>query len=95
MTIPHPPTAPSAKGRLMRRIVGLALLVGIFFVVLWMTIFNATTAAIVSLGLGGGVAVAGASSNAFGDILETILQALFGVLAPIGSAIAAVFNIFD
>lgn len=89
MTVPTE-KYPSMASRVFRRILGASLLALLFFVVLWMTVFNAMSAAIVSAALGGGALVASSSSDVFGGILEAILEAIGGALA----AIASVFS-FD
>ena len=89
MTVPTE-KYPSMASRVLRRILGASLLALLFFVVLWMTVFNAMSAAIVSAALGGGALVASSSSDVFGGILEAILEAIGGALA----AIALVFS-FD
>jgi hypothetical protein len=89
MTVPTE-KYPSMASRVLRRILGASMLALLFFVVLWMTVFNAMSAAIVSAALGGGALVASSSSDVFGGILEAILEAIGGALA----AIASVFS-FD
>jgi hypothetical protein len=81
---------PSPAIRMARRLAGALLLGGLAFVVLWLTVFNAVSAALVGAGIGGGAIVAASSSDVFSALLEAVLDAIVGVIG----AIAALFS-FD
>jgi len=97
MTAPTPPpegpaprTDPNGahpKSGIARRIAGAAVIAAVVFGLLWYTIFNAVTAALVASG-GTVVLLAGASAS---DTLETVFEMISNVLLAILAAIAAVF----
>lgn len=74
---------PSSTSRLLRRIAGAVVLSGLAFLVLWLTVFNAVSAALVSAAVGGGAIVAASSSDVFGGLLEAVLDAIAGVFSAI------------
>jgi hypothetical protein len=77
---------------LARRIGGATLIAALVFGLLWYTIFNAVTAALVASG-GTVVLLAGASAS---DTLETIFETIANILLAIVGAIADFFtSIFD
>ena len=92
MTAPDPTTKARTKFGLARRIGGATLIAALVFGLLWYTIFNAVTAALVASG-GTVVLVAGASTS---DTLETIFETIANILLAIVGAIADFFtSIFD
>lgn len=85
---PKPDTnGAQAKSGIVRRIAGAALLAALVFGLLWYTVFNAVTAALVASG-GTVVLLAGASAS---DTLETVFEMIANVLLAILGAIVAVF----
>jgi len=72
---------------MLRRAGAGVLIAAVVFGLLWYTIFNAVTAALVASG-GTVVLLAGASAS---DTLETIFEMISNVLLAILAAIAAVF----
>jgi hypothetical protein len=76
---------PSPTIRMVRRLAGALLLGGLAFFVLWLTVFNAVSAALVGAGIGGGAIIAGSSSDVFGGLLEAVLDAIAGVISAIAS----------
>jgi hypothetical protein len=76
-----PPPTPAS--RLLRRVLGAAALGTITFVVLWLTVFSAVSAALVSAGVGGGAILAASSSDVFSGLLEAVLDAIAGVFSAI------------
>jgi hypothetical protein len=81
------PNDAQPKSGIARRIAGAAVIAAVVFGLLWYTIFNAVTAALVASG-GTVVLLAGASAS---DTLETVFEMISNVLLAILAAIAAVF----
>mgnify|MGYP001420606791 CR=1 FL=1 len=98
MTTPAPTPEPAptpARSGLLRRIAGAAVITVLMFGLLWYTVFNAVTAALVASG-GTVVLLAGASaSDIVETIFETIANILLGILGAIAAAFAAVMSFFD
>jgi hypothetical protein len=88
-------TAPAKRSPVVRfiRRTAAALVLGlVFFVILWMTVFNAVTSAIVASG-GAVVLVAGASaSETFQSIFEAVAEAVLGVIGAIAEFFSSLFD---
>lgn len=74
---------PSPFSRQLRRIAGAAILAGLAFLVLWLTVFNFASAALISAGIGGGAILAAASSDVFSELLEAVLDAVAGAVSAL------------
>ncbi len=85
---------PSPASRLARRLAGAAVFGLLAFFVLWLTVFHAVAAALVSAGIGGGAIFAASSSDVFDGLLEAVLEAITGALAAIGGMLSSLFS-FD
>jgi gamma-glutamyl phosphate reductase len=91
MTEPASP-ARSAAVRFIRRTAAALLLGFVFFAILWMTVFNAVTSALVASG-GAVVLVAGSSaSETFQSIFEAIAEFILGVFGAIADFFSSIFN---
>lgn len=78
--------------RFLRRILATSIIGFIFFVVLWMTIFNAMTSALVASG-GAVVIVAGSSmSETFQAIFETVAELILGIFGAIAEFFSSIFS---
>lgn len=83
MTKPSGINARSPLMRFLRRTVGAALLGMVFFVALWMTVFDAVNSALISSGTAV-VLVAGSSvSETFQTIFEAIAEIILGIFGAI------------
>jgi hypothetical protein len=93
MTTPTPsPSSPPAGRSLLSRIAASVLIAFVLFGLLWYTVFNAVTAALVASG-GTVVLLAGASAS---DAVETIFELIASIVLGIFSAIGAFFSsLFD
>jgi len=95
MTDPATPSAPAERSGLVRfiRRTAAALILGlIFFGILWATVFNAVTSAIVASG-GGVVLVAGSSaSETFQSIFEAIAEFILGIFGAIADFFSSIFD---
>ena len=97
MTVPTPapeaqPNQAQPKSGIVRRIAGATVLAVLVFGVLWYTVFNAVTAALVASG-GTVVLLAGASaSDTLETIFETIANVLLGILAAIADFVSSIFD---
>ncbi len=95
MTTPDTtPSEPARKrgGGPLRRIAASAILGLVVFVVLWMTIFNAVTSAIVASG-GAVVLVAGSgASETFQSIFDAIAEFVLGLFGAIADFFASIFD---
>ena len=90
-----PAPAKSSSRGIAGRIVAAAILGVLLFGLLWYTIFNAVTAALIAAG-GTGVLVVGSSvSDTFESLFEMLANILLGILAAIGAFFAAIFSIFE
>jgi uncharacterized RDD family membrane protein YckC len=88
------PAAPERAPvvRFIRRTAAALLLGFIVFAVLWLTVFNAVTSAIVASG-GSIVLVAGSSaSDTFQSIFETITEVILGIFGAIADFFSALFD---
>jgi hypothetical protein len=96
MTARHTtPAALPAKSGIVRRFAAAAIIGCLFFVVLWVTVFSAMNAALVSSG-GVVVLVAGASaSDVFESIFSGIADAVFAILGAIADFFSAIFDFFS
>lgn len=100
MTVPAPapeakPNQAQPKSGIVRRIAGAAVLAAVVFGLLWYTVFNAVTAALVASG-GTVVLLAGASaSDTLETVFEMIANVLLGILAAIAAVFAAIMSFFD
>lgn len=78
--------------RFLRRTLATSIIGFIFFVVLWMTVFNAVTSALVASG-GAVVIVAGSSmSETFQAIFETVAELVLGVFGAIAEFFSSIFG---
>lgn len=97
MTAPNTaaPEAPSRRSPVVRfiRRTAAALLIGfVFYVVLWMTVFNAVNSALVASG-GAIVLVAGSSaSETFQSIFEAIAEFILGIFGAIADFFSSIFD---
>ncbi|MGE0022569.1 MAG: hypothetical protein AB7S70_02935 [Hyphomicrobium sp.] len=95
MTDPATSSAPAARSgvvRFIRRAAAALILGVIFFGILWATVFNAVTSAIVASG-GGVVLVAGSSaSETFQSIFEAIADFILGIFGAIAEAVSSLFD---
>lgn len=93
MAEPAAATAPrSPIVRFIRRTAAALILGFIFFAVLWATVFNAVTSAIVASG-GAVVLVAGSSaSETFQSIFEAIAEFILGIFGSIAGFFSSIFD---
>lgn len=85
------PSEPSRNGPL-RRIAAAAVIGVLFFIVLWVTVFHAVTAALVSTG-GAVVLVAGSSvSDSFQSLFDMVAEFVLGVFAAIADFFSSLFS---
>lgn len=91
MTTADPKTRTPGR-RFLRRIVGGSLLAVLLFAGLWMTMFNATTSALVAFGLSGGMVTAGSTSDWLSGIVDFILEAVLSIFAAIGNFFTSFFD---
>ncbi|MCC7253132.1 hypothetical protein [Hyphomicrobium sp.] len=93
MTAPNTaPTERSPIARFIRRTVAALLLGIVFFGILWATVFNAVTSAIVASG-GAVVLVAGSSaSEGFQSIFEAIAEFILGIFGAIADFFSSIFD---
>jgi hypothetical protein len=86
------PAPRSPLVRFVRRFAAALIMSFIFFVVLWMTVFNAVNSALVASG-GGIVLVAGSSvSETFQSIFETIAEIILGIFGAICDFLSSIFD---
>jgi len=86
------PESPRAKTGLVRRLAASLILGVVVFVILWATVFNAVTSAVVA---SGGVIVLGAGSS-LSEVSQSIFDAIVEIVLGIFGAIADFFSsIFD
>jgi hypothetical protein len=86
------PAERSPVVRFMRRTAAALLLGFVFFAILWMTVFNAVTSAVVASG-GAVVLVAGSSaSETFQSIFETVAEIILGILGAIAEFFSSIFD---
>jgi hypothetical protein len=89
------PGEPAAKNGFLRRAAAAVLIGMLLYGLLWYTVFNAVTSALVASG-GTVVLLAGASaSDAFEAVFDTIANILLAILAAIGAVFAAIMSFFD
>lgn len=86
------PTPPSPTRRIVRRVIGGVLLSGLLFIGLWVTVFNAMTAALVGAGLGGGIVVAGSTFDWLSGLVDFILEAVLSIFSAIGDFFTSFFD---
>lgn len=95
LTMTQPTVTPAERSPIVRfiRRTAAALILGVvFFAVLWMTVFNAVTSAVVASG-GAVVLVAGSSaSETFQTIFETIAEVILGVFGAIADFFSSIFD---
>jgi len=93
MTMPdNAPAERSPIVRFIRRTAAALLLGTIFFGILWATVFNAMTSAIVASG-GAVVLVAGSSaSDTFQSIFETIAEFILGIFGAIADFFSSLLD---
>lgn len=83
---------PSPRNGIARRIAA-GLIIGVlFYALLWYTVFNAVTAALVASG-GTVVLLAGASvSDVFESIFDTIANIVLGIIGAIADFFSSLFD---
>lgn len=93
MTMTEPaPAGRSLVVRFIRRTAAALVLGLVFFAILWMTVFNAVTSALVASG-GAVVLVAGASaSETFLSIFEAIAEVILGFIGAIAEFFSSLFD---
>lgn len=92
MTAPNSPAERSPAVRFIRRAAAALLLGFVFFALLWYTVFNAVTAAVVASG-GAVVLVAGSAvSESFQAVFETIAETILGILGAIADFFSGLFD---
>lgn len=91
----QPTAAPTERSPIVRfiRRTAAALILGlVFFTILWMTVFNAVTSAVVASG-GAVVLVAGSSvSETFQSIFEMIAEFILGIFGAIADFFSSIFD---
>jgi len=91
----RPDNAPAERSPIVRfiRRTAAALLLGIiFFGILWATVFNAVTSAIVASG-GAVVLVAGSSaSETFLSIFDAVAEFILGIFGAIADVLSSLFD---
>jgi hypothetical protein len=91
----RPDNTPAERSPIVRfiRRTAAALLLGIiFFGILWATVFNAVTSAIVASG-GAVVLVAGSSaSETFLSIFEAVAEFILGIFGAIADVLSSLFD---
>lgn len=99
MPTPHTPkpdaNAPAARSfwkRLAGRVVGVGLIAAVFYLVLWFTVFNAMTSALVASGTGVVLIMGGSASETFAGILETIAEWIGAILSAIVEGLTGLFD---
>lgn len=86
------PAQRSPAVRFLRRTAAALILGFIFFAVLWATVFNAVTSAMVASG-GAVVLVAGSSaSDTFQSIFEAIAEFILGIFGAIADFFSSIFD---
>jgi ABC-type nitrate/sulfonate/bicarbonate transport system permease component len=89
------PASPAERHpaiRFLRRVAGAALIALLVFGLLWYTVFNAVTSAILASG-GAVVLVAGSSmSETFQSIFETIAEFILGIFGAIADFFSGLFD---
>lgn len=95
MSDPATTVAPPARSpvvRFFRRTAAALILSFVFFVVLWMTVFNAVNSALVASG-GAVVLVAGSSvSGSFQSIFEAVVEFILGAFSAIADFLSSIFD---
>ncbi|WP_072391968.1 hypothetical protein [Hyphomicrobium sp. CS1GBMeth3] len=92
MTTPSDTNDRSPLMRFLRRTVGAALLGIVFFIALWMAVFDAVNSALISSGTAV-VLVAGSSvSETFQTIFEAITEVILGIFGAIADFFSSLFN---
>ena len=86
------PAARSFWKRLAGRVVGVGLIAAVFYLVLWFTVFNAMTSALVASGTGVVLIMGGSASETFAGILETIAEWIGAILSAIVEGLSALFD---
>lgn len=96
MSDPKPsPIDRSQTAGLVGRILVSLLLAALFYLVLWITVFDAVTSALAASGVGVVLLTGAAASDTISAIIEAIAEAVGALFAAIGAALAAVFSIFS
>ena len=85
----------SAKAGLVGRSLVSLLFAALFYLVLWITVFDAVTSALAASDIGVVLLAGSAVSDTVSVILEAIGEMVGAVLAGIAAALAAVFSIFS
>ncbi len=86
------PTERSPVARFFRRTAAALILGFVFFAILWMTVFNAVTSALVASG-GAVVLVAGSSAfETFQTIFEMIAEIILGIFGAIADFVSSIFD---
>ena len=96
MSDPKPsPNDRSQTADLVGGILVSLLFAALFYLVLWITVFDAVTSALAASGVGVVLLTGAAASDTISAIIEAIAEAVGAVFAAIGAALAAVFSIFS
>ena len=86
------PAGRSPIVRFIRRTAAALILGVVFFVVLWMTVFNAVNSALVASG-GALVLVGGSSvSETFQSMFEAIAEFILGIFGAIADFLSSIFD---
>ena len=92
------PAGPSTRSRststLFRRIAVAVILGGVVFLVLWVMVFSLVTSLLIGSGCCAVIMVASSTSDLIETVVDVIASIVFGILAAIGAAVAAVFSLF-
>lgn len=94
---PNPPNreVPSPWVRENGRVVVATLFAAVFYIVLWITVFDAVTSALAASGVGVLIVAGGAVSDTVAAILEVVGEMIGAVLGAIAVALAAIFSNFS
>jgi hypothetical protein len=89
-----PAAQPASNSSPARRIATAAILGGLVFTVLWITMFSM----VISLLIGTGCCVMIVAASSLSDVVEMLLDAvsavIFGVVAVIAAICGAIFSVF-
>ena len=94
MTEPnHSPGRPRASwAGVLGRIVAATVFAAAFYLVLWITVFDAVTSALAASGLGVVLVAGSAASDAVAAVLDAIGEMLAAVLGAIAAGVGAIFS---
>lgn len=86
------PAQRSPIMRFIRRATGAVIIGTVFFAVLWMTVFNAMNAALVSSGTAVILVTASSISDGFQSIFDTVAEFVLGIFGAIADFFASIFD---